>query len=248
MNLTQHVKEKSAVCHACSRNRLTQIGEKAGYPLMQCLDCRTVQVHPMPTSADLDAHYQNYSTSRIYSAKRQKKIANAQRRLRYIRRFGSGNRFIDVGCNLGYAVHAAQTSGFDARGIDIDRDAINQASDDFGADRFEAMRVEDLAARGDTFDVAYSSEVIEHMPDPRSFAQSLAAILKPGGIAYITTPDAGHFRVPKTFTDWNEVKPPRHLVYFTKQGLRSLLTDCGFLKVNFKFTFKPGIRAIAVKG
>lgn len=45
---------------------------------------------------------------------------------------------------------------------------------------------------GQRFDLVYSSEVIEHIPDPNSFILALKSALKPEGVIFLTTPNADY--------------------------------------------------------
>ena len=96
------------------------------------------------------------------------------------------------------------------------------------------------------YDLVFCTEVIEHVIDFRSFAKSLADLVKKGGILYLTTPDSGYFRTPKNLLEWSEIKPPEHLQWFQKKHLKILFESLG-LKVSFQPTWKPGIRMVAKK-
>ena len=96
----------------------------------------------------------------------------------------------------------------------------------------------------DPFDVVYSSEVIEHVPDVRSFARTIARLLRPGGVLYITTPDLTHWSQPRDLHRRSGFGPPAHCVYFTPQSLIGLLDGAGFDLVRRRLAFKPGIKLI----
>jgi 2-polyprenyl-3-methyl-5-hydroxy-6-metoxy-1,4-benzoquinol methylase len=91
----------------------------------------------------------------------------------------------------------------------------------------------------------HCAEVTEHLTDVRSFAQALAAVLRPGKLLFLTTPHAGHFRRPRNLSDWPEVKPPEHLFWFTRASLRRLMEDSGLHVERFFFNLNPGLRMVA---
>jgi 2-polyprenyl-3-methyl-5-hydroxy-6-metoxy-1,4-benzoquinol methylase len=143
---------------------------------------------------------------------------------------------------------SAHDLGLEAKGIDIDGAAIAIANENFsGRGTFEAIWLYDLAARGDTFDMVYMSEVIEHVNDPERFIAAIAAVLKPGGLLYLTAPDGGHPLVPRKFENWGMVTPPNHLTYFTREGMRQLLGRHGLEIEGFQWAFKPGMKLFARK-
>ena len=237
----------SAPCRICGNVEFTDRGRRDAYSLHECTRCGTVVIDPLPTPEELTEAYTRYSMTASYRRKETKKIRRARRRLVRLRRHVAGNRVLDVGCNLGYTVAAASELGMDAYGIDIDPDTIRLAREAFGAGRFEAITVQDYAKRGDRFDIVYTAETIEHTLDPHGFMAALAALLEPGGLLYLTTPDAGHFRVPGDLPRWNEVDPPFHIYLMTKTALTMMLPRHGLSLVKFQFNPKPGIRLLARK-
>jgi len=222
-------------------------GTKNGFDLGRCRSCRTVFVYNPPSTAELSAFYEGYKANRKYLRRRDAKVKRALGRLKHIP-FTKGQRFLDVGCNAGFGVAAALQLGLDAYGIDIDRESIEAAKSWLPEDRFDVSSAEQYAASGKKADIIYSSEVIEHMIDPGSFVAALSRILEPGGRLYLTCPDAGHIRRPLRFTAWKEVKPPEHLVFFTRKGLRALFGRHGFEGLRFVPHLKPSHRMTAVAG
>ena len=131
-----------------------------------------------------------------------------------MRRRTRGRRFLDAGCNAGFATEAARTLGFDALGVDVDPVTIDTARQLFPKARFAAEDIATLATRGEQFDVLYCSEVIEHLPRPLPFLHSLRQLLAPGGRALLTTPDLGHRSLPEHLIGTEMIRPPEHLLYF----------------------------------
>lgn len=235
-------------CKACLAPVSEKIGRKDKYDLLRCNQCRTVTVDPWPTVAELQAHYQNYFKTGHYLKKKDSKIRRVSKRLRRIMGFDPpGKRFLDVGCSVGFSIPAAQKLGLEPKGIDLDAATLDAGRAAFGGQYFEQISIEDLAARGDRFDIAYANEVIEHVSDPESFVRAVARTLVSGGVFYVTCPDGGHRRVPKDFAQWDMVIPPDHLTYFSREGLTALLARHGLKVRKFQWSFKPGIKAIAVK-
>jgi len=234
-------------CLICGGGQSAPVGTAEGYEIVRCAACGFRYVEPTPSAEELSDYYQHYKASPNYAKKTARKTQRARRRLkRYIGR-APGRRFIDVGCNIGTAVKAAVDLGLDAYGIDIDEAAIATARTQVPEGHFHAGPIESLPDAWGQFDFVYSSEVIEHLPDPHAYFNALTARMGPGGLLYLTTPDAGHWRVPADFISWEHVKPPEHISYFTKDNIRRFLTDHGLKVIKFEFNLKPGMKVLARK-
>jgi SAM-dependent methyltransferase len=236
-------------CPACYNIDLVVLEPtKNNYHFVRCLKCSLIFVDPMPSAEELTNFYDNYHKSGQYLAKLNSKVRRAKKRIRGASLFIQKGTFIDVGCNVGFAVEAARSLGFQARGIDIDSAAISVAQEKFGKSLFEIRSVQDLAQSGETFDFIYCSEVIEHLSELDSFFAALVQCLKEDGILYITTPDNGHYSLPSDFSkliDWTSVRPPEHLLYFTQSSIKPLLRRYGLNFIKIAFSFKPTLKIIA---
>lgn len=211
---------------------------------LACPSCGVIRIEPQPTPQMLGDFYENYYGSGDYSRKQEKKIARTIKRLRSIRRHVKRGQFLDVGCNVGFAVEAARRSGFTATGIEIDSKAVDYAKTHFPENQFFATTIEQYGPN-QTYDLVHCTEVIEHVTDPVAFAKHLARLTSPGGYLFLTTPDAGHWRVPKPFVSWTEVKPLEHINWQTRKSLSKLLMAAGFEKPRISFNMKPNLRILA---
>ena len=106
-----------------------------------------------------------------------------------------GSRFLDVGCGAGYAMQRALTEkNCTVFGIDPEPGA-------HGVGRFETERIthtlniqqgysEHLPFEDASFDVVYSSHVLEHVKDEAKTLQEMKRVLKPDGVLIIGMPTA----------------------------------------------------------
>ena len=234
-------------CMICAGTDFTPLGAHEGHELYRCWNCRFSFTHPMPDGGDISAMYDDYRSNESYTGKALRKVARARKRIRRYMKKAPGRRFLDVGCNVGTAVEAARQLGFEAYGVDIGARSIEIANQIFPDGHFHAGDIDSLPAEWSGFDFVYCAEVIEHIPDPHSYFAALAPRVKKGAILYLTTPDAGHFRVPSNFLDWDQVFPPDHLIYFTRKAMALFLDRHGFDMLKYEFNLKPGLHAIARK-
>lgn len=130
--------------------------------------------------------------------------------------FPARSTLIDVGFGQGHFLEIAGQLGHHAIGIDRDErlvaDAVARGLDAFAAD------VRDLAGvLGRQVDGIMAAQLIEHL-SPDALEQLLidmAGVVRPGGIAILTTPNLGDWRVASEWfwTDPTHIRPyPRGAV------------------------------------
>ena len=233
-------------CQICGNSGPSKFAVRSGYQLYQCKACHFVYVDPMPSANEFNAIYDDAykGTSEGYFTKAKKKLARSRRQLARLRRMVAGRRFLDIGCNGGFAVEAAREYGFDAIGIELDAVSLEYARTHFPANDYFHGRVEEYSGTS-PFDIIYCSEVIEHVPDANSFVSAMAQLMKPRALLYLTTPDISHWRRPKDIHEWDAFCPPAHCLYFNPTNLTSLLAQHGIQVIQKRWAWKPGIRLYA---
>lgn len=143
-----------------------------------------------------------------------------------------GTSYMEVGCGYGFGLDfALNTLGWTGIGIDpapladLGRAALNLPIE------LRYLRDDD-EARG-TIDVVMGSEVIEHVTSPVAFVRTLKAMLRPGGVLILTTPngdDIDPATPPGILIPL--LSPSLHLVIQNRRSLRALLEQSGFAHVH----------------
>ena len=144
---------------------------------------------------------------------------------------GPGASYMEVGCGYGFGLDfALNTKGWTGIGIDpapladLGRQALSLPIE------LRYLRDDD-EARG-TIDVVLGSEVIEHVTSPAAFVRTLKAMLKPGGVMVLTTPNGDDIdpgTPPGIIIPL--LSPSLHLVIQNRRSLRALLERAGFRHV-----------------
>lgn len=105
----------------------------------------------------------------------------------------AGRTAIDIGCGAGLMTEPLARMGAQVTGIDAAPENIAAARDHAAAGGlaidYRATSVEAMAATGAKFDIVTCLEVIEHVADRDSFFAGLAALLAPGGVMVVSTPN-----------------------------------------------------------
>lgn len=137
-------------------------------------------------------------------------------------------RILDIGCFNGFFVRELIDRGFDAMGIDFNRNAV-----EFGQSTYQlyghisSATLDDLFLQKERFDAITMFEVIEHLEDFASVIQQALRLLHPDGVMIISTPNNRMCWRPEL--DF----PPHHLSRFSPTSLKHLMENTG-LKVLFQ--------------
>jgi len=139
------------------------------------------------------------------------------------------SNMLEVGCGLGYLTHALRKAGHDIKGLDISANAVETAKQIYGPYYICADVNVFPATSDERFDIIVMTEVIEHLEDPLAVLRSLRTLLKPGGVALISTPAKDY--LPQSAV-WRTDNPPVHLAWYSKTSLREMAR-----RTNFRVSF-----------
>ena len=102
-----------------------------------------------------------------------------------------GLSLIDIGCGGGLIAEPFTRLGAAVTGLDASEKNIKTASvhaEQAGLDiHYIAGSVEAKSAEKEQYDVVFALEIIEHVADVESFMKACCALVKPGGLLFVTT-------------------------------------------------------------
>lgn len=154
-----------------------------------------------------------------------------------------GLRVLDVGCGNGFTCGEFLAKGCDVTGLDLSPSGIEIARRAYPAARFEVMGADDkiLDKLGEEpFDLIVSTEVVEHLYDPRAYVRGVYQALKPGGRFICTTPYHGYLKnlLISLKGGWDRHLDPLwdggHIKMWSPSTLYLLLQEAGFTNKQFR--------------
>lgn len=97
---------------------------------------------------------------------------------------------LDVGCGTGIFLDRLRKlePGADLHGVDFSHYQVEHSVNPSLKLR-QANLAEGIPHDGESFDVVYAAEIIEHLHDPDFFLAEIHRVLKPGGVLVLSTPN-----------------------------------------------------------
>lgn len=211
-------------CMVCSGQRFSPLFTAKGYPIVRCAECGFSQVQQIPSPEHLASLYADLHNKHVAFRDTRAAQRENQSRVDFVRdHLPDGSHLLDAGCATGDFIEAAHPR-FQMHGVDISEGAIALARQRFPAlsDRLRSVRLEDMSAEAASYDGICLWDVIEHVPDPAFVIDRLMALLKPGGLLFLSTPDMGSLAARAMRRHWAFMIPPLHLGYFDRRSFRHL--------------------------
>jgi SAM-dependent methyltransferase len=107
-----------------------------------------------------------------------------------------GKQLLEIACGCGGFTTSLALLGGHVVGADFSRSAVKLTQRELAARDRGNLRAsvtqadaEKLPFVNGSFDVVFSCETIEHLPDPLSALAEMARVCRPGGLLYLTTPN-----------------------------------------------------------
>lgn len=192
--------------------------------IARCRDCGMVYRNPREDDAAVLGAYAAMEDAE-YLTEQECRGMNALLSLRTLKRHAKAGKLLEVGCSTGFFLNAARMD-FDVQGVEPSAWAVRFAREKLKLDVLEgALETAPLAPA--SFDAVALVDVIEHLTDPLAALQRCAALLKPGGVLYLVTPDADSLSAKVLRSRWWALRPA-HLAYFSERTLSRLLAKAGF--------------------
>lgn len=243
-------KSSSISCPVCSSEaKIVQkdypgYQEPSTYDIFYCDNCVTSFSNPLEVDSNLYnliyskpdeipgyERYSKYAKKVLlqkdpleYLAKSEETYWSIKNYLK-IKNASPNTRILEVGCGLGYLTYSLIKSGFNATGLDISMNAVEQAIARYG-DHFICEDLHEYSQKIDfKYDTIILAEVIEHIPNIYNLLNSLDGLLADGGDIVITTPNKSSYAQEIL---WHTDLPPIHLWWFSETSMSKISSKIGY--------------------
>jgi 2-polyprenyl-3-methyl-5-hydroxy-6-metoxy-1,4-benzoquinol methylase len=136
-------------------------------------------------------------------------------------------KLLDIGCGQGELLQEAEAIGYEVTGVEFSQHAADVAQKNIRNGNVLVGNIEQLSLQVHSFDVVVSTDVIEHLRNPREHLEAIHKLLKPGGVLMMVTISLDSWTAQWFRHRWMEFKI-EHLTYFSNNALQSLLLHSGF--------------------
>lgn len=217
-------------CPSCSKQQsiMSTADEisQMKYELLKCKNCEHQWTFPMPKQNDLDRWYQqssslvlgngtneNYSDPNVFAQSTHWVISDLKEVI--------PGTLLEIGPGNGSLLRSLRKLGWNCYGVDPGR---------YISDKKILSSLQELP-KGVCFDVVMFQDVLEHIADPFDYIEKISSITNEKSIFYISVPYSQSLEARLLKGRWEMAKPFGHLLYFSKDSMRTMLQ-----RVNFEFS------------
>ena len=201
--------------------------------MVRCGGCGLEWQRPFPSPERLRElyagdYFQRWGARDPASFERVRAIKQASCRelLAELARLRPGGKLLDLGCAMGFLLEAAEKTGFQGWGLDLNPEAVGIAKQRLG-DRVAQGELDGSAFPGVAFDAVTMIDVLEHVPDPTALLSEVRGRLAPGGVLAALLPNAASLTRRLLGRRWPHYTP-EHLFFWTPASLARQLRATGF--------------------
>ena len=233
--------EGASSCPICGADAERVVLHWNGVTLYQCARCTHIYTSNLSWFADpshdgeIETFYgEDYlagcgGDQPDYVAEFERYRRHSHERLQDLRRYASPpGHLLEVGCNVGFFVKAAQEEGWTPTGLDISPAAIAIARDRTHGIPFVTGTLEEAGFQANSFDVVCCYHTLEHLPTPMQTLEGIHRLLAPGGILHVEVPYTRRIIGRRGVTDYSALAVEQHLHHFSPQSLSYALNKSRF--------------------
>jgi SAM-dependent methyltransferase len=206
-------------CRLCGKATVL-LGSREELSLHRCAACRFVSGYPtvQVSPTELYRDYYHAPPPPAPQVRYHEWLDHAESEV------GTG-RLLEVGAGSGAFAAVGKSRGWQVKTTEVSETGA-RALAAAGIEVFVG-ELSQAAYPDSTFDLVVAIEVIEHLPDPLGMLKEIRRVLRPGGLAFLTTPSYNGLSRHVLGLRWRVIAA-EHLGYFTPRTLRVALQMAGF--------------------
>lgn len=247
MNMKIKVNSPCCICSSLESKLVFEIEyPQYSYPgkfsIRKCDDCGLLFNSPRLREKDLFELYNaNYYFFQRHDNDEFVRIQDIyQRTIALFEKDVSEKRVAEIGSGKGYLLALLRELGWCVQGIELSTDASKYATTRFGVPCFNGTI--DLYSESDEaekFPVVMAIDVLEHVPNPTEFMNSIDRIVVGGGLLVIDTPNGMAKNIDSQGSVWKGFNP-FHVYLFSIDGVERMMTDIGYtIERRFSYNNRP---------
>jgi SAM-dependent methyltransferase len=227
-------------CILCGGTDRLPLIEQGPWHVYRCASCGLGILDPRPDAEELAGLYRSdYFLSQYDGGLKtgspgfRRRITQEGHRIRFFRGHKKRGNVLDVGCGLGYFLHACREAGYGVSGVDISEDSAGYVRNELHLPVLTGP-IETIAIPDSSVDVVTMWHFLEHTPDPRIYLNRARRWLRKDGLIVVDVPNYRGTDARKTWEQWKGWQLPFHLHHFTRDTLTGLLARNGFRTIKTK--------------
>lgn len=230
---------KCLVCSNAVRYYKTLFDDRYGYPglfqLTRCDHCGHMSLQTTFSPGSLTRLYTDYYPRSAF----RPEDYHSHKEVRGFRSWLNGERcsayawvpenvrVIDIGCGFGETLGYHKERGCEVYGVEADEN-IRRVAERHGFNVHVGLFDPDLYDP-DFFDYVTMDQVIEHISDPMETLCGIARVLKPGGLAIMSTPNSNGWGARLFGRYWINWHAPYHLHHFSIKSMAIAAEQAGMV-------------------
>ena len=200
------------------------------FEVWRCPECGLGRTCPKP-EVGVEHYEDNQRYNILFVEKRELYLKFAEALLKTLDDLiaPQGKKLLDIGCGGGFVVEYANQIGFQAEGVDANRQMVAFGRQQ-GLNVYQADVMEVSFGGADRYDVIVLSAILEHLPDPAKLLNHIRAnLLKDDGFLLVSQASYDGL-LPRLFPwGWYGWQPQEHFWHFTPASFGALSRRCGFV-------------------
>jgi len=218
-------------CNVCGSDSTKTYLKAKSYLYVKCRICGLIYQNPQPVLKDIKNCYNEDYFRYEYTNEDNffnlmllgfKDIGLNPAKLKQ----ATHKQFLDIGCATGKLLSYMKGLKWQIQGVEICKESAEYGMKKRRVPIFSGTLAQAHFAE-ESFSLIHFSHLIEHVADPSALLREVRRILKPGGMAVITTPNSDGFQARLLKTHWRSAIAD-HLFLFSKKTLSRLLESLHF--------------------